>query len=265
MKRMLAIFGGVGFCVTHSLACSSVHAPSAKENSCEPAGPFPTAGCLPAIPYDGGLPDGALEGGPTEADAGGGDTSPQAPAPYPTTHLGERARKGNTPGDVMANIGFQGYPNGDRAQGLQKVALSDYYDPNSRRVIQLVAGTAWDTSSKLETQSLQDYWASHASGGATLIFVLVEGASHQPSTSADLLGWATNYGLTFTSALDPGATRLGHFFDTAAAPWNAYLDARTMEILQVGVGLPTSSGGTTDGSDDLVQWLAWVGTHPPAY
>ena len=55
--------------------------------------------------------------------------------------------------------------------------------------------------------------------------------------------------------LDPGVKNLGVFFDAAAIPWNADLDARTMEILQDGVGYEDPTAVQT--------WLDWVAANPP--
>ena len=40
----------------------------------------------------------------------------------------------------------------------------------------------------------------------------------------------------YTHFLDPGNHNFGPFYDAAALPWNATLDARTMEIIDSEVG-----------------------------
>ena len=75
--------------------------------------------------------DKGLEGEGVSTPPAGKETNPDGKA-YPTTRIGTKASTHKktlpgTPGDVMKNFKFYGYPKGDRAQGLQQVSLADYY------------------------------------------------------------------------------------------------------------------------------------------
>ena len=89
---------------------------------------------------------------------------------------------------------------------------------------------------------------------------LAEGATGgTPSVQKDLdtwLGVAQNP--KYTIALDPGNKNLGVFYTAAALPWNAWVDTRTMEILEAHEG-GYASGTTSDQvKADLSQWLKFV-------
>jgi hypothetical protein len=62
--------------------------------------------------------------------------------------------------------------------------------------------------------------------------------------------------VNFTMMLDPDVKNLGQFFDAAAIPWNANIDARSMEILTAGVGYNPRITAEVD------QWLQWIDANP---
>ena len=57
--------------------------------------------------------------------------------------------------------------------------------------------------------------------------------------------------------LDPNVKNLGEFFQAAAVPWNANIDARSMEILSATLGAPR------DVSADVLKWVKWVDENAP--
>jgi hypothetical protein len=55
--------------------------------------------------------------------------------------------------------------------------------------------------------------------------------------------------------LDPGNKNLGVFYDAAALPWNANINAKTMEILQAGTGAHTTESSIMG---ELDEWLGKI-------
>ncbi len=198
-------------------------------------------------------------------------TPPAWPLPYPTQHIGVRARgegadgtPNATPGDVIANFKFLGYPNGDRSKGLQTVALADYFDPagTTYKVIHLIAAATWCGPCNDETDALvsalDDPSSDLRTRGVVYLQALVEGPSpNYGATEADLDAWVTAHHTPFTSVLDPEAQALGAFFDASSVPFNADVDARSMEILQAGTGY--------EAPDASVVWLDFVAKTPRVY
>jgi hypothetical protein len=204
------------------------------------------------------------------ADVAGHDANP-AGVPYPTAHVGLRPRGKTTanapntlPGDVIANYKFLGYPGGDVSRGLQTVALADYYDPTGAayKVIHVVAAATWCGPCNDETdalvRALSDPSTDLRSKGVVYLQALVEGPSpNYGATKADLDTWDGVHHVPFTSVLDPEAQALGAFFDAASVPFNADVDARSMELLQAGTGY--------EPADAVGVWLDFVAQNPPAY
>src|SRR5258708_4937235 len=98
---------------------------------------FAAAGALAAaaLAVHAGCSSAAKNTGPTcnPCDDGGGqvaghDTNP-AGVPYPSSGYGQGARVGQSPGSVIKNFKFLGYPNADATKSPQTIALADYYSP----------------------------------------------------------------------------------------------------------------------------------------
>ncbi|MBX3192251.1 MAG: hypothetical protein KF819_35000 [Labilithrix sp.] len=183
------------------------------------------------------------------------DTNPDG-VPYPTDNLGTNPRQGDRPGNKMINYKFYGYPNGDRSQGLQPISLANFFDPTGERVrlIHLQASGSWCIYCKEETKAVTPLKAELDSRKVVWVMSLAEGKIQgTPATSADLDAWIAQFKAPYTHVLDPGNKNFGPFYDAAALPWNADIDARTMEILSSGVG------ATTDPKKILADLDRWLG------
>lgn len=183
---------------------------------------------------------GASEGGAV-AVIPGHDTNPDGlEYPNPAGGYGHTARVGRTPGSVIANLKFYGYPNGDKSKGLQIIALADYYDPCARRLklLHLSVAGVWCNPCNQETDALVAAKSLIAADGAVLLQALSDGpVQGMGATQQDLDYWVSRHSVNFTEMLDPGPTQFGGFFKASAIPWNADVDPRTMEIIDSATGL----------------------------
>jgi hypothetical protein len=169
---------------------------------------------------------------------------------------------GTTPGSVIQNFKFLGYPNGSEALGLQTISLADYYDPCSKRyaLLRLSAAAVWCVPCNEETDAIVADKATLTSERVVVIQALGDGPTMGVgATPADLNSWITKHNSNFTEMLDPNLTNLGSFFVASEIPWNCDIDPRTMEILQA------ATGWSGDLNADLSLPLAQVDKGPPAY
>jgi hypothetical protein len=209
----------------------------------------------------------AIGGATSPLQASGHDQNPYGIA-YPAAPAGgygHTARSGATAGSVIQNFKFQGFVDGVVPASGQPgvVSLADYYDPCGKayRVIRLSAAAVWCGTCGQETDAYVASKASLAAQGVVVLQFLFEGpAMGMPATPTMLSGWIGEHGSNFTEMLDPELTDpdLGGFFQENAIPWNADIDARTMEILASTEGF----GGSVDA--ELAPALSDVAS-PPRY
>ena len=201
---------------------------------------------------------GGLEAPPPAAE-GGAEANPYG-APYPATDLGFQARAGAAAGNRIRNYRFVGYRTPGSGEPTATVSLADFYDPEGRthKVIHLVASSVWCGPCNQETRALSAATARFQGKGIVVVQALIDGpVQGRAASTADLDGWITRHGLTFPTVLDPDVRNLGQFFNAAAVPWNAIIDARSMEILQAEVGAVANIDGL------VAPWVQWVATNPP--
>jgi AhpC/TSA family len=161
--------------------------------------------------------------------------------PYPSSSGGHSARAGSTPGSVIQDFSFQGYPDADESKGLQTISLANYYDPCGKRLklLHLTVAGAWCVPCGDETDALVAAKAQLASERVTVIQVLGDGPTEGvTATVMDLDNWISKHGSNFTEMLDPNLANLGSFFNAANVPWNCDIDPRTMEIIHESTGWP---------------------------
>ncbi len=186
---------------------------------------------------------------------------------YPTQHIGYKARRGTAAGDVIANYRFRGYKQIDPTQPvttgtLGQVQMADFFDPQMKqfKVIHLVVASYWCPPCNQETDDTVALTADLLKEGIVIVQALNDGPTQGVgATQADLDKWIGKHKSNFTEMLDPGQQNLGQFFDAAAVPWNANIDARTMEILESGTGYSGDVKAETE------KWTQWVDSHPPTY
>jgi hypothetical protein len=226
----------------------------------------PPPNCQRAVPAD----TYCCRGPAVDADAGTVRNPEENPygIAYPTGDIGTRAATWRgmmraTPGQRIRNFKFPGYPNASDTTALTTVALSDFYDPEQKltpqrvKLVHIHAATLWDGASKAEAAAVAKQMMLREQG-IVWITAILEGAT--PGTDAqpaDLLSWIQRFSQPHVIVLDSGGNNLGVFFSAAAVPWNAWIDARTMELMDHGVGAPI------DIKADIDDALAKFNANPP--
>ena len=203
-------------------------------------------------------PDRGVEPGQgTPAPVGqaqGTEVNPYGKA-YPTQNLGYQARAGKRAGNIIRNYKFLGYRDGDPAKGQQVISLADLYDPDMKtnKLIHFSAGAIWCPPCNEEAKALVPLVAGLKTKKVVIIQALIEGAARGTgSTLGDLDIWQQRHKINYTLFVDPEQQNLGQFFDSAAIPWNALIDARSMELLTSGVGYNDKMTVEYD------TWTKWI-------
>ena len=202
--------------------------------------------------------DKGLEGPGVAAADSAPDTNPDG-AEYPTDNIGTIERKGSKPGNRIANFKFLGYPNADKSGGLQPISLAQYYDPTGTRykIIHIQASGVWCQACQAETEVVVPMKAEIEAKKAVWLVSLAEGPT--PGTASkqkDLDGWIARFKSPYTHWLDPANANLGPFYDRTALPWNANIDATTMEILTAGTGAVIDKAGIHAEIDEALELAA---------
>ena len=177
---------------------------------------------------------------------------------YPSQNIGTLPRKGTKPGNRIQNFKFLGYPNANVAGGLQPVSLAQFYDPEGRtyKLIHIQASGVWCVFCQKETEVVVPLKPQLDERKVVWLVSLAEGKTQgTPSKQPDLDGWIAEFKSPYPHVLDPGNKNLGVFYDAAALPWNANINAKTMEILQAGTGAHTTESSILE---ELDEWIAQI-------
>lgn len=199
--------------------------------------------------------DRGLEGDGVGSAASAPDKNPDG-VDYPKDNIGTLPRKGSQFGNRIANLKFLGYPDANANAGLQPVSLAQYFDPSGEkyRIIHIQAAGVWCSACRAETGAVVPMKDELAARKVVWLVALVEGASPgTPSVEKDLKGWISEFKSNYTHMLDPGMQNFGPFFNAGALPWNANVDARTMEILTAGTGGVVTPEGINEEFDKVLK------------
>ncbi|HEY8080032.1 MAG TPA: redoxin domain-containing protein [Labilithrix sp.] len=211
---------------------------------------------VPALAACGKDPDEA-----SDPDVPGHDANPDG-VPYPTDHIGTRARVGKNPGDRIANLTFQAYVDGDKS-ALKTVSLADWYDPMAKKwkVLHIEAAATWCAICGSEADATVIVKPPFEAKGIAYLEVVASGpsAGFGPSLD-DVTSWIDDHHSNFTTALDVRGRRLAAYGVTKDTfPFDIYLDTRTMEIVEASAGAPADIGLYDQ------KMLQDIAARPPAY
>ena len=157
---------------------------------------------------------------------------------YPTANIG------NQVGSTAQNLCFPGWMNPAAAgfdfSQTNEICFSDFFDPAGQEHTLLLVNTAalWCGACKTEyggqgeRPPLRDEIAERQARGLRVLGAVFQGVDHQPASNSDIELWAQVYEVNFPLALD-AEFRMGAFTSSDAAPYNALIDTRTMQIVLV--------------------------------
>lgn len=157
---------------------------------------------------------------------------------------------GTTQGAVIQNFEFLGWRQpADLAYDVskvEKIRLSDFYNPDGRSDIKLLAVNAsavWCSVCRAEYEDMntKNTYATYRAKGVEILGTLFQDELYFPAQPSDLSLWGSisTHAVKFPLVLDPGF-KLGQFFDSDATPLNMVIDVRTMKIVSITMGYATN-------------------------
>lgn len=216
------------------------------------------AGCSSSSTQDPGLVN------PNNNTQGACEKNPNGIC-YPTDDVGTAKRLGTVSGNRIKNYKFVGYGTDasavklDTTKPTSTVSLADFFDPTGDKylLIHITVAAVWCGPCNQETDEIATSLAAKY-GPQKVVFLqaLTEDGAYAPAKLTDLEGWISDHNNNFSTVLDPEQINLGVFFDKAAIPFNANIDARSMEILTAATGY----GGM---DQELTKWVGWTKNNCP--
>ncbi len=197
---------------------------------------------------------------------GTGATNPYGVA-YPSTKIGIAPRGDVTSGVAgsrLQNFAFKGVLSGNPSDAITRVSMSQFFDPESRthKLIFIQAAGVWCSVCHSEANAITPRIKELKDRGVVWLTAIIESSSPgKPAALVDLSTWYNRHKTPSPLLLDSGAESLGAFFSAAAMPWNAIIDARSMEILEADVGSSQNVWQHIDGQ--AKAWTAWQDANAP--
>ncbi|HEX7599962.1 MAG TPA: hypothetical protein VF316_00075, partial [Polyangiaceae bacterium] len=135
----------------------------------------------------------------------------------------------------------------------------DFFDPTGEKylLLHITVAAVWCKPCNDETDEIATTLAAQF-GPQKVVYLqaLTEDGAYAAAKLSDLQGWIDLHQNNFSTVLDPEQINLGVFFDKAAIPFNATIDARSMEILSASTGYATGGG-------DIPKWVSWANANCP--
>jgi len=150
---------------------------------------------------------------------------------------------------------------GDVNSGIKLVSMADLYDPDGKRnkILHLMEAAMWCPICSGQTTDMKPAIPALRADGVVVVQAIIDGPTRGADPDrCDLESWVESRDLPFTVVFDAGAKRVGPVAQLRAVPWNALIDTRTMEVLDVMEGRP-------DDYEAYIRWgLDWVAANPPS-
>jgi thiol-disulfide isomerase/thioredoxin len=143
-------------------------------------------------------------------------------------------------GDTIKNLRFFAFLDTDGDGVVYNddpsfIELAEFYAENDpeAKIIMLNAAAGWCPPCMAEAQDMPDVYDEFYPRGVRMITAVFENPDYSPATTDFVQSWGEQYELNVPLAIDSQPFQLGPYFDEAAMPTNIFIDATTMEILEV--------------------------------
>ncbi len=172
---------------------------------------------------------------------------------YPTANVGA------APGKAIPNLAMQGYPDSNKAAGLQNVSLADFYDPmgTDHTVLYVSLAASWCAACASEASIMKSLGPAYRAKGVVMLEILVAGtASGYGPSRSELDAWIDGHATAWTVAADIRGHRFFGELGFRGVPSSMLIDTRTMKILHMAGGAPDDLGAY------LKLGIDYVASHP---
>lgn len=195
------------------------------------------------------------------------DNTPPDEPPGPEPRLYPEGPFGVSVGDTIKNVKFYAFLDGDDNDDFVFnddpgfIELADFYVENDAdaKVIMLNAAAGWCPPCMAEAEDMPAVYEDFYPQGVRMITAVFQNPDYSPATTDFVQTWGETYELNLPLAIDSQPFQLGPYFDESAMPTNIFIDAKTMEILEVLPGYSEDPGSYYYPPNRLEAWLDEVG------
>lgn len=146
------------------------------------------------------------------------------------------------PSETLEDLAFEAFidSDGDGAcydEEPRTIRLSDYYAENrpGTRIIMINAAAGWCGPCMREAAELSEFAAAYESRGVVVLTAVFQDQNGAPADTAFAGIWAETFGLSTPTLIDT-SFQTGRYFDVNTMPANMFVDAETLEILEIATG-----------------------------
>jgi thiol-disulfide isomerase/thioredoxin len=152
-----------------------------------------------------------------------------------------------SPPRTLDDLEFQAFVDSD-GDGLSSnnepttLHLSDYFAANrpGTRIIMINAAAGWCAPCMREASALPAFADEFESRGVVILTAVFQDQNARPADEAFARAWAETFMLPMPTLIDT-EFQTSQFFDVNTMPANMFVDAETLEILEIATGAETGN------------------------
>lgn len=153
---------------------------------------------------------------------------------------GTQEDDGGQAGETIDDMEFSAFLDGDTAGEPVAVRLSDYTaaERPGARVIMINAAAGWCAPCMREAEAMPEFAAEYEPRGVVILVAVFEDQNGDPADPAFVKEWVDTFELAVPVLIDT-SFQMGKYVDVNVMPVNIFVDAETLEILEVAQGAET--------------------------
>ena len=159
-------------------------------------------------------------------------------------------------GQILEDMEFLCFEDIDIQPEPRTVRLSDY-SAESRpgtRIIMLSAAAGWCAPCMREASAMPAFAAIYEPRGVAILTAVFQDQNGDPADAEFVRTWVETFDLTVPALID-SSFQTGKYFDASAMPANMFVDAETLEILDIATGAETGDDPMKEYRDLLDYYL----------
>ncbi len=153
---------------------------------------------------------------------------------------GTQGDDGGQAGETIDDLEFPAFLDGDTASEPVAVRLGDYAaaDRPGTRVIMINAAAGWCAPCMREAEAMPEFAAEYEPRGVAILVAVFEDQNGEPADAAFVKAWVNTFELAVPVLIDT-SFQMGQYVDVNVMPVNIFVDAETLEILEIAQGAET--------------------------
>ncbi|HTE49870.1 MAG TPA: TlpA disulfide reductase family protein [Kofleriaceae bacterium] len=159
--------------------------------------------------------------------------------------------------EILEDMEFPAFLGGETGGDPVSVHLGDYSAESmpGTRILMISTAAGWCAPCMREAEAMSEFAAAYEPRGVAILTGVFQDQNGNPASADFVKAWVDNFSLSVPALIDE-SFQLSKYVDVSVMPTNIFVDAETLEILEIATGARTGDDPMQEYRELLDFYLA---------